>query len=49
MFGIEQLYVAQQCLTQRGLDSGALAIAVQVLDEQQVQQLIRQYDYVMTL
>lgn len=49
MFGIEQLYVAQQCLTQRGLDNGALAVAAQVLNDQQIQQLIRQYDYVMTL
>ena len=49
MFGIEQLYVAQQCLTQRGLDNSTLAVAAESLDDQQVQQLIRQHDYVVTL
>lgn len=49
MFGIEQLYVAQHCLTQRGLDPSSLAVAADVLDEQQLQQLIRHYDHVMTL
>lgn len=49
MFGIEQLYVAEQCLNQRGLDSELLAVDVDVLDDQQIQQLIRQHDYVMTL
>ncbi len=49
IFGIEQLYVSKQCLSQRGLDNSALVVAVDRLDNQQVQQLIRQYDYVMTL
>ena len=49
MFGVEQLYAAQQCLNQRGLDSNALAVTAEVLDDQQIQQLIRQHDYVMTL
>ena len=49
MFGIEQLYVAQQCLTQRGVDNRSLAVAAERLDDQQVQQLIRQHDYVVTL
>ncbi|MDY0249315.1 MAG: sulfurtransferase complex subunit TusC [Pseudomonas sp.] len=49
LFGIEQLYVAQHCLAQRGLDHRTLAVAAEVLDDSQIQQLIRQYDYVMTL
>lgn len=49
MFGIEQLYVAQQCLNQRGLADSPLALAADQLDDQQIQQLIRQHDYVVTL
>ncbi|QEY58971.1 sulfurtransferase complex subunit TusC [Pseudomonas sp. C27(2019)] len=49
MFGIEQLYVAQQCLSQRGLADRPLALAADKLDDQQIQQLIRQHDYVVTL
>lgn len=49
IFGIEQLYVAQQCLSLRGLEHSLLAIAAEQLDDQQIQQLIRQYDFVMTL
>lgn len=49
MFGIEQLYVAQSCLTLRGLENSALAIAAEKLDDCQVQQLLRQYDHVMML
>ena len=49
MFGIEQLYVAEQCLNQRGLDSELLAVDAEILDDQQIQQLIRQHDYVMML
>lgn len=49
IFGIEQLYVSEQCLSERGLDNSSLVVAVDRLDNQQVQQLIRQYDYVMTL
>lgn len=49
MFGIERLYVAQQCLTQRGLADSALALAADRLDDQHIQQLIRQHDYVVTL
>jgi len=48
MFGIEQLYVAQQCLTQRGLATSTLAVSVDRLDDIQIQQLIRQFDHVMT-
>ena len=49
IFGIEQLYVAQQCLKQRGLDKDLLAVAAQVLDDSQIKQLIRQFDHVVTL
>ena len=49
MFGIEQLYVAQQCLNLRGLGDSCLAIAAERLDDQHIQQLLRQYDYVVTL
>lgn len=49
MFGIEQLYVARQCLALRGLLDSPLAIAAEQLDDQQIQNLIRQYDFVMTL
>lgn len=49
MFGIEQLYVAQQCLALRGLAESPLALAADRLDDQQVQQIIRQHDYVVTL
>ena len=49
MFGIEQLYVAQQCLASRGLLNSPLAIAAERLEDQQIQKLIRQYDFVMAL
>lgn len=49
MFGIEQLYVAQQCLTERGLADSPLAMPAERVDDQAIQHLIRQYDYVMTL
>ena len=49
MFGIEQLYVAQQCLAERGLADSPLAMAAERVDDQAIQHLIRQYDYVMTL
>ncbi len=49
MFGIEQLYVAQDCLQQRGLADAELALAVERVDDTQIQQLIRQFDHVVTL
>lgn len=49
MFGIEQLYVAQQCLDERGLADTPLAIEAARLDDLQIQQLIRQFDHVITL
>lgn len=49
MFGIEQLYVAQSCLQQRGLANTELALAAEQLDDGQVQQLLRQYDHVVML
>ncbi|WP_205340425.1 sulfurtransferase complex subunit TusC [Denitrificimonas caeni] len=49
MFGIEQLYVAQHCLTERGLAESTLVMTAERLDDQQIQQLIREYDYVVTL
>ena len=49
MFGIEQLYVAQQCLDERGLADSPLAIEAERLDDLQIQQLIRQFDHVITL
>lgn len=49
MFGIEQLYVAQHCLTVRGLADNPLALTAELVDDQRIQQLIRQHDYVMTL
>lgn len=49
MFGIEQLYVAQQCLAERGLADSPLAMPAERVDDQAIQHLIRQYDYVMTL
>lgn len=49
IFGIEQLYVAKQCLAARGLLDSSLAIVVEQLDDQQIQKLIRQHDFVMTL
>ncbi|MDY0207280.1 MAG: sulfurtransferase complex subunit TusC [Pseudomonas sp.] len=49
MFGIEQLYVAQQCLSERGLADSSLAIEAERLDDLQIQQLIRQFDHVITL
>ena len=48
MFGIDQLYVAEQCLSERGLSDSALAVSAERLDDQKIQQLIRQYDHVMT-
>src|SRR5690554_7312670 len=47
MFGIEQLYVAQHCLTVRGLADNPLALTAERVDDQRIQQLIRQHDYVM--
>lgn len=49
IFGIEHCYVAQHCLHERGLAETALAFAAQPLSDLQIQQLIRQFDHVMTL
>ena len=49
MFGIEQLYVAQQCLNKRGLAQSPLALDAEHLDDTQIQQLIRQFDHVIKL
>lgn len=49
IFGIEQLYVAQQCLSKRGLADSTLAVNAERLDDLQIQQLIRQYDHVVML
>ena len=37
------------CLTVRGLADNPLALTAERVDDQRIQQLIRQHDYVMTL
>ncbi|HZJ94267.1 MAG TPA: sulfurtransferase complex subunit TusC [Thiopseudomonas sp.] len=49
MFGIDQLYVAEQCLNQRGVDKSQLAVNAEPLGDSQIQQLIGQFDHVVTL
>ena len=49
MFGIEQLYVAQHCLSVRGVNKNQLAVKAAPLDDAQIQQLIGQFDHVVTL
>lgn len=49
MFGIEQLYVAQHCLAERGLDQSQLAVQAEPLDDLQIRQLIGQFDYLVTV
>lgn len=49
MFGIEQLYVARHCLIERGIADSDLAAPAEVLDDEQIQQLIRQFDHLVTL
>ena len=47
MFGIEQLYASQHCLNARGVCQTQLAVPAELLDDVQIQQLIRQFDHVM--
>lgn len=49
MFGIEQLYVAQHCLAERGVNISQLAIKAAALDDLHIQQLMGQFDHVVTL
>lgn len=48
MFGIEQLYVAQQCLAARGVEHSQLAVHAEPVADAHIQQLIGQFDHVVT-
>lgn len=49
VFGVEQLYVAEQCLNERGIDNSQLAVNVTTLNDLQIQQLLGQFDHLVTL
>ncbi|MDY7219609.1 sulfurtransferase complex subunit TusC [Denitrificimonas sp. JX-1] len=49
MFGIEQLYVSKYSLSERGVTPDQLAVPAKLLDEVQVQELLRQFDHLVTL
>ncbi|SEL56603.1 tRNA 2-thiouridine synthesizing protein C [Atopomonas hussainii] len=49
MFGVEQLYVAERCLRDRGLDSTKAQPAVQCLDDAAISALYASHDLVITL
>lgn len=49
IFGVEELYVSSHSLTERGLDTAALALPVQALDDTALRQLLDRFDQVMTI
>jgi tRNA 2-thiouridine synthesizing protein C len=49
MFGVEALYACNRSLCERGLDTGALNLPVELLDEHALPALIQRYDLVITL
>ena len=49
IFGVEELYVSSHSLTERSLDSAALALPVQALDDTALCQLLDRFDQVMTI
>ncbi|OHC27278.1 MAG: sulfurtransferase TusC [Pseudomonadales bacterium RIFCSPLOWO2_12_59_9] len=49
MFGVEALYACNRSLFERGVDSGALNLPVELLDEHGLSALLQRYDLVITL
>ncbi|HCD9751051.1 sulfurtransferase complex subunit TusC [Pseudomonas aeruginosa] len=49
MFGVDDLYVSARSLRERGLAEERLALAVEVLDDQALRDLLQRYDQVITL
>ena len=49
MFGVEELFACGHSLAERGLDSSALELPVQVLDAAALAELINRFDQVVTL
>jgi len=49
MFGVDQLFVSRSSLTRRGLGEQALALAVEVLDDDELSALLERFDHVVTL
>ncbi|QXI40387.1 sulfurtransferase complex subunit TusC [Pseudomonas xantholysinigenes] len=49
MFGVEELFACGHSLTRRGLDSSALELPVEVLDDTALAALIARFDQVVTL
>ncbi|MDH4582613.1 sulfurtransferase complex subunit TusC [Pseudomonas sp. BN415] len=49
LFGVESLYASARSLQERGLDSAALNLTVDVLDDSALTTLINRYDQVLTL
>ena len=49
LFGVDALYAAQRSLAERNLAESALALPVEVLDDDALSALINRYDHVITL
>ncbi|MFG0631392.1 sulfurtransferase complex subunit TusC [Pseudomonas sp. xss_2] len=49
MFGVDALFACGHSLAERGLDSGELALPVEVLDDAALAALIARFDQVVTL
>ncbi|WP_271407676.1 sulfurtransferase complex subunit TusC [Pseudomonas sp. Q1-7] len=49
LFGVESLYASARSLQERGLDSTALSLVAEVLDDHALSALIDRYDQVLTL
>ena len=49
LFGVESLYASARSLQERGLDSAALNLTVEVLDDSALTALIDRFDQVLTL
>lgn len=49
MFVVDDLYVSARSLRERGLAEERLALAVEVLDDQALRDLLQRYDQVITL
>lgn len=49
LFGIEELYVCQRSLGERGLAAESLGLPVQILDDEALRALLERFDQMMTI
>jgi len=48
MYDIDQLYVSQRALSERGIDPQAIQLKVTLLNDEQIADLIRSHDHVLS-